>query len=75
MDLSEDKAGGKHMPSVASVMAELKRKGDEKTRKIYSRHWMREDLIWRTKRVIGVFRIPKLRAGPSVLPPPEHATL
>ena len=33
------------MPNAASVMAELKKKGNEKTRKIYSRHGMREDLV------------------------------
>jgi 3-methyladenine DNA glycosylase AlkD len=31
------------MPSVASVMAELKKKGTEKTRKIYARHGMATD--------------------------------
>jgi 3-methyladenine DNA glycosylase AlkD len=33
------------MPSVASVMAQLKSKGKESTRKIYARHGMREDLV------------------------------
>jgi hypothetical protein len=28
------------MPTVASIMAELKKKGTEKTRKIYARHGM-----------------------------------
>lgn len=31
------------MPSVASIMAELKKKGSEKTRKIYARHGMATD--------------------------------
>ena len=31
------------MPTVASIMAELKKKGSEKTRKIYARHGMATD--------------------------------
>jgi 3-methyladenine DNA glycosylase AlkD len=36
------------MPTVKSVMAELKKKGSEKTRKIYARHGMA------TERIFGV---------------------
>jgi 3-methyladenine DNA glycosylase AlkD len=40
---SECPAEEQFMPSVASIMAELKKKGTEKTRKIYARHGMATD--------------------------------
>jgi len=37
---------GEIMPTVASIMAELKKKGTEKTRKIYARHGMATDNLF-----------------------------
>src|ERR1700722_17180404 len=36
----------KIMPTVSSIMAELKKKGSEKTRKIYARHGMATDCMF-----------------------------
>ena len=35
------------MPTVATIMADLKKKGSEKTRKIYARHGMAADRAYK----------------------------